>query len=194
MPSDGIRPETPSKRRYVDPHFGMCSHSDRPSVFHTHIQVTCLPPSPLHIIWNWHLSDAAMLLLPVHVVKKNAFFERQLLWLKSKKCSLNSILQAYVYWNANAECPVRTVPQERQMSTGALIFEKASDNVCETVTLPTIYWNPCEVPFLAEMLAVFCTMHKATHAESDFLDDVCLSLILHRRYLETKKMMDPNYT
>ena len=71
------------------------------------------------------------------------------------------------------------------MSTGELIFEKAADNVCETATLPTIYCNPCEceVSFLAEMLAGFSTMHKATHAEMDFLDDVCFYLLLHRIYL-----------
>jgi hypothetical protein len=97
-----------------------------------------------------------------------------------------------MYWNADAECPARTEPQARQVSTVALIFEKAGENVCETVILPTIYWNPCEVPFLAEMLAGFFTVLKATHAEIDFLEDVWLSLLLHRRYL--KKMVDPNYT
>jgi len=93
-----------------------------------------------------------------------------------------------MYWNADAECPARAEPQARQVSIGALIFEKAADNVCETVTLPTIYWNPCEVPFLAEMLAGFYTMHKANHVEIDFLDDVCLSLLLHRRYLKTNRI------
>ena len=94
------------------------------------------------------------------MLQRKRLLDRQLLWLKRKRRSLNRILQAYTYCHADT---ARMEPQERQVSTGARVFEKVGDNVCGTVTLLTVYRNPCDVSFLTEMLAGFCTVHNARY-------------------------------